>query len=79
MIEQITIQLHRDGSFTSHYIGARDINDAVWKQHRADGAQLAAFETLLTEHGFAETQRSDKLGLRCWTRYDGGLALGVLE
>lgn len=75
MIEQITIQIHRDGTFTSHYIGARSIHDATYQQQSADGKRLTDFETLLTEHGFAITNRSDKLGLRCWTRYDGGLAL----
>jgi hypothetical protein len=79
MIEQIAIQLHRDGTFTSHYIGARSIHDATWKQESADSSRLADFETLLTEHGFAMTNRNDEFGLRFYSRYDGGLALGIGE
>lgn len=79
MIELITIQIHRDGSFTSHYIGARSIHDATYQQQSAPGNRLADFEALLTEHGFTITNRNDEFRLRCWTRYDGQLALGASE
>lgn len=77
MIEFVTILVLRDGTFSSHYIGARSIHDCTYKQENADTCYLDSFEALLLEHGFRITANNEELRLRTWTRYDNGLALNT--
>lgn len=76
MIEQVFIQIHRNGAaFSSHYLGVRDIDDCILKSATTDGARLPDYESLLTEHGFTLADNNEKLRIRVWTRRSDQLAL----
>lgn len=76
MIEQIFILTYKNGmAFTVDYIGVRSQDSHVYKRTEPTAFEhLPAFESLLTEHGFA--LEDDMLGMRIWARRGEQLALG---